>query len=77
MPLIIGDSDCTFGLAKRVRDNMLFAMETALDDVELKRMSHAIASAVVAEFTENATVLPLLMTSAPGGGPVIGTGVVT
>jgi hypothetical protein len=77
MPLIVGDSDCTFGLAKRIHDNLLFGCPSALDNVDFKSMCHGIASAVVAELTANATVLPALLVAPPGGGPVTGTGVVT
>jgi hypothetical protein len=49
----------------------------AIDNAALTAVCNVIATTVIAEIVANATVLPLLMTSPPGGGPVAGTGTVT
>lgn len=49
----------------------------ALDNAALTAVCNVIASAIIAEIVANAVVVPLLMTSPPGGGPVAGTGTVT
>lgn len=49
----------------------------AQDNAALTAMCDSIAQTVIAHFTTNAIVLPLLLVAPPGGGPVTGTGVVT
>lgn len=74
MALVAGDPSATTGLAKRIRDNLLAQMSTAIDNDELARLSYAIAKAVVDEIQANATVATV--TACPAGAGT-GTGTVT
>lgn len=77
MPLVAGDPSCTTGLSKRIRDEILANVDSAIDGDQLRALAHAIAVAVVDEIQANATVLPTLLVAPGGGGPVTGTGTVT
>lgn len=46
----------------------------ATDNAALTAMCDAIATAVIAEITTNAVVVPTVLVAPPGGGPVTGTG---
>jgi len=83
MALDVGNTACTTGLSKRIFDarwasrSSIGLGETAGAIAAQKADAYAIASAVVAEITTNAVVLPALLVAPPGGGPVTGTGTVT
>lgn len=71
MALNAGDSNCTVGLSKRIRDKLLANPGAgATDNAALKAFSYAIAQAVVEEITTTAAVV----TACPAGA---GTGAVT
>lgn len=75
MALLTGDANCTTGLSKRIRDELLGETAAgALDAAALKAFSYAIAKAVVAEIQSNAAVS--VVTACPAGAGT-GTGTVT
>ena len=81
MTLLIGDPQCTTGLAKRIYDarvSKASVIGIAESRDALKADCFAIATAVVEEIQQNATVIPTLLMAPPGGagGPVTGTGTV-
>jgi len=62
MPMIVGDSGCTTGLAKRIFDARVAAAETigldtSGDQAALRADCFAIATAVYNEITTNATLV--------------------
>lgn len=79
MPMIVGDTDATTGLAKRIRDGMLADARTqAVDSDALRALAHVIAAAVIAEITTNATITVTTVTACgSGAGTGNGTGVIT
>jgi cation transporter-like permease len=65
-------------LAVAIRAALLAdATSKAVDNAALTALCQAIAGAVIAEITANATIVPALLVAPPGGGPVTGTGGIT
>ena len=74
MPLLPGDPLCTTGLASEIKTALVANCPSAVDNSDLKGLSFAIASAVVAHIKANAAVIPTALVAPPTGGPVTGVG---